>query len=260
MGHLYVADAGRDVVRILDRSGAGRATLGGSGTRRGEFDQPADVDPTNGQTVWVADAGNGRVQRFSPEGLFLEAFPVNPSFFDGREQRSFNDGRDGASVQGQGRPVALATSSGGDTFVVDGRNDAVLKWDENGRPERLLGPAGHRWRGLRTPVALALDGTRRLYVADRAQETVFAFDLFGTFVRRLDTPPLSRLQALSMHGGRLWIVCAERVFVWSPGTRSTSEHEVDLPEPLVDLARRGDDLFLLTATTLYRRSAWGRNP
>lgn len=255
LGRLYVADAGRDVVRLLDRAGTGQGTLGGAGTRAGEFDSPADVDPTNGQTVWVADAGNGRVQHFSSEGLYLEAMPVGPSFLEGGDQRFLDDGRDGAAVQGDGRPIAVASTSGDVVFAIDERNDRLLKWDEQRRPERLVGPVG-RDDAPQRPVALALDGTRRLYVADGAEGRVLAYDLFGTFLERLDTPPLSALQALTMHRGRLWIVCARRVFVWNPDTRTVTEHPVDLPAPLMDAARRGDDLFLLTSTRLYRRPAW----
>ncbi len=253
---LYVADAGRDVVQVLDVTGAVQETLGGSGTRAGEFDDPADVDPTNGQAIWVADAGNGRVQRFSEEGLYLEAFPVGAAFLEGREQRVFDDGRDGSTVQGQGRPLSVVSSVGDDTFVIDGRNDAVLKWDRQRRPERLLGETSGAEGALRRPVALALDGTRRLYVADRDRQAVLAFDLFGTFVKRLDVPPLPEIQALAMQQDRLWIVCTSRVFVWNRTTSTTVEHVVDLPAPLLDAVPRGEDLFLLTAKALYRRPLW----
>ena len=255
LGRLYVADAGRDVVRVLNRSGDDQGSLGGAGTRAGEFDSPADVDPTNGQTVWVADAGNGRVQHVSSEGLYLEAMPVGPSFLDGGEQRFLDDGRDGAAVQGDGRPIAVASTSGDVVFVIDERNDLLLKWDEQRRPERLVGPVG-RDDAPQRPVALALDGTRRLYVADGAEGRVLAYDLFGTLLGRLDTPPLPALQALTMHKGRLWIVCSGRVLMWSPADGTMTEHAVDLPTPLVDAAGRGEDLFLLTATNLYRRALW----
>jgi len=255
LSRLHVVDAGRDVVRILDRTGKSLGTLGGAGTRAGEFDSPSDVDPTNGQTVWVADGGNGRVQHFSAEGLYLEALPVGPSVLEGGDQRFLDDGRDGAAVQGGGRPIAVASSSGDEVFAIDGRNDLVLMWDEQRRPERLVGAVGGA-DAPRRPVALALDGTRRLYVADRGRAAVLAYDLFGNLVDRLATPSLTDVQALSMHRGRLWIVCAERVFVWNPDARTATEHGVDLPAPLVDAARRGDELFLLTATRLYRRSAW----
>jgi len=255
LGRLYVADPGRDVVRILDRAGEALGTLGGAGTRAGEFDSPSDVDPTNGQTVWVADAGNGRVQHFSEEGLYLEAMPVGPTALEDGEQRFFDDGRDGATVQGDGHPIAVASTSGDEVFVIDGRNDLLLKWDEQRRPERLIGAVGREGTPQR-PVALTLDGTRRLYVADREREAILVYDLFGTFVRRLRTPPLSNLQALTVHRGGVWIVCARRVYVWSPDDRTTTAFDSGIEAPLVDVARRGDDLFLLTATRLYRRSVW----
>lgn len=255
-GRLYVADAGRDVIRVLDREGTSHVTLGGSGTRAGEFDDPSDVDPTNGLTVLVADAGNGRVQRFTEEGQYLEAVPIGRGFLDGREQRVYDDGRDGASVQGPGEPIAVASSSGDETFVIDSRNNVVLKWDEQRRPERVIGPFSPPSGAMTEPVALALDGNRRLFVGDRGQGAVLAFDLFGTFDQRIDTPALPDIQALTMDRGRLWIVCPDRVFVWNPETNTTVEHPVDVPAPLLDAARRGDEVFLLTATHLYRRSLW----
>jgi len=255
LGRVYVADAGRDVVRVLDRDGDEQGSLGGAGTRAGEFDSPTDVDPTNGQTVWVADAGNGRVQHVSSEGLYLEAMPVGPSFLEGGNQRFLDDGRDGATVQGDGRPIAVVSTSGDVVFAIDGRNDRLLKWDEQRRPEPLVGSVGQGDAPQR-PVALALDGTRRLYVADGAGGGVLVYDLFGTFLQRLDTPSFPARQALSVHRGRLWIVCARRVFVWDPDTRTVTEHPVDLPARLVDAARRGDDLFLLTPTRLHRRPVW----
>ena len=255
-GRLYVADAGADVVRIMGRDGTERAVLGGAGTRAGQFDRPADVDPTNGQTLWVADAGNGRVQRFSEEGLYLEALPVGPAFREGRDQRALDDGRDGATVRGAGRPVAVASTSGDETFVLDGREDAVLKWDDQRRPERVLGARGRPGRTLERPVALALDGTRRLYVADQAAGAVFAFDLFGSLMKRLPISHLPDLRALTIHRKRLWIVCSGRVYVWAPRRGVTTVHEVDLSAPLVDAARRGDDVFLLTERHLYRRPSW----
>jgi hypothetical protein len=151
--------------------------------------------------------------------------------------------------------VAVASSSGDDTFVIDGRNGVVLKWDDQRRPERILGAVGGGEGNPQQPVALALADTRRLYVADRGQQAVLEYDLFGTYVRRLSTPPLPDIQSLALYRDVLWIVCDERVVRWrSDGT--TTEHAVDLPAPLVDAARRGEDLFLLTATTLYRRTPW----
>jgi len=251
-GRLYVADAGCDVIRILSPDGALLETLGGPGTRAGEFYGPQDLDPTNGQMLYVADAGNGRIQQFSAERQYLGALTVGAGTDRNLRQRAFDDGRNGADVQGTGRPIAVASSDGDDTFVVDAQRAVVVRFDVQGRVDRLIGPAGR----LDEPVALAIDGSRRLYVADRGREAVLTYDLLGTFVERLDTPPLPDVRALTVHRGRLWIVCPERVIVWNPSTETSVAHAVDLPAPLVDVARRGDDLFLLTAERLYRRAPW----
>mgnify|MGYP006279603761 CR=1 FL=1 len=250
-GRLYVADAGRDVVQILDAEGTVHATLGQSGTRAGEFDDPVDLDATNGQTLLVADAGNGRIQRFSSEWQYLEALPVGSTFGGEWGQRAFDDGRDGSTVQGQGRPLAVASSDGDETFVIDGRDGVVVKFDAQRRAERIIG-SGMGGGGLQEPVALALDGARRLYVADAEQEAVLAYDLFGTFIERVATPSLPGIRAVSVHRERLWIVCPDRVMIWDPETESTTEHSISLEAPLVDVARQGDDLFLLTSKEMSR--------
>lgn len=250
-GRLYVADAGRDHVRIVNPDGTVHATLGGPGTRAGEFDEPLDLDPTNGQTLLVADAGNGRIQRFSAELQYLEAMPVDGSF--GRtDQRGFDDGRDGSTIQGSGRPSAVASSDGNATFVINARDNVVVAYDEQRAAERIIDRQGR----LREPVALALDGSRRLYVADRERGAVFAYDLFGTFVRRLDLPPLGDLQALALHRRHLWVVAAGQVTAWHIDTGTTQQHPIDLATPLVDAAWGDTGIFLLTTQRLVRRESW----
>lgn len=255
LGRLYVADAGRDAVVVLDDDGEVLEELGSSGTRAGEFDTPSDVDPTNGHTLLVADTYNGRIQRFSAERQFLEAVPVGEESGVQDTQRGFDDGRDGSDIQGSGRPIAVASSSGDDTFVLDERDAVVYKWDDRRQPERLIGAAFQQDGGLREPVALALDDSR-LYVADAGREAVLVYDGFGTFIERLPTPTLPDVRALTLHRGRLWIVCADRVLVWSPTQETLTEQSVDLEAPLVDAARLDDSLYLLTSSRLFRRTSW----
>ena len=249
-GRLYVADAGRDVVYVLDRQGAERAALGSPGTRAGEFDGPEGLDPTNGQALLVADAGNGRVQRFSAEWQYLEALPIGRSV-GAPEQRVFDDGRVGADVQGDGRPVAVASTDGGDLYVLDERAGAVVTFDAQRRPDPIVGAAGE----LQEPVAIALDdGT--LYVADAGRRAVFRYGRFGTFQGRLPLPDLPAPRALTVHRGRLWVVCADRIVVWDPATETRRVHRVPLPGPLVGAVGWKGTLFALTDRQLVRLPGW----
>ncbi len=254
-GRLYVADAGRDAVVILSPQGQEQAVLGGAGTRAGQFLDPLEVDPTNGQTLLVADAGNGRLQRFSEEQQYLESLPVGRDFGTERNRRALDDGRDGADERGDGRPIAVASSVGNHTFAIDEGPGVVLKWDEQRRPERIIGRQIQRRGRLERPVALALQGSRRLYVADREREAVLAYDRFGTFERQLPTPPLPDVRALTFRAGQLWIVCADRVLVWHAADRRLAERPVDLPAPLVDAVPFADGVYLLTRTRLWMRDA-----
>lgn len=254
-GQLYVADAGRDAVVVLSPDGREHATLGGTGMRAGQFLDPADIDPTNGQALFVADAGNGRLQRFSDELQYLESLPVGRGFEEGQTVRAFDDGRDGSDVQGEGRPIAVGSSVGNHTFAIDERAGVVLKWDEQRRPEQVIGGWARRAGRLEQPVALALEGSRRLFVADQGRAAVVVYDRFGTFEQELPTPPLPNVRALAFRQGRLWIVCPDRVFVWHPTGGRVAEHPIDLPAPLVDVAPFSEGVYLLTPTRLWVRDA-----
>lgn len=253
VGRLYVADAGRDVVAVLDRTGARRMVLGGSGTRAGEFDVPSDVDPTNGQLILVADTYNGRVQRFSEEGQYLESLPVGRTDRFGSSTWDVEERRTGDLVRGDGRPVAVAQDDEGTLFVLDEHTRRLLMWNDLGRSGRIREVGDDR---LQDPVALAVGGAQRLYVADAGHGTVFVYDTFGTFRRRVPLPALPTVRALAVHRGRLHIVCAERVLVWARGKGVVAEHPVDLPEPLVDVALQKNDVYLLTPKRLLRRARW----
>lgn len=227
--------------------------LGGSGTRPGEFDLPSDVDPTNGQLILVADAYNGRIQRFSEEGQYLESLPIGQLDRGGGDGWTFQDERDGGTVQGDGHPVAVARDDEGTIFVLDARTRRLLTWSDLGRSGRISEAGGGR---LQDPVALAVGNGQRVYVADVGTEAVLVYDSFGTFLRRLTLPPLPSIRALTVHRGRLYIVCAERVLVWDRRDGLVAEHRVTLKEPLVDAALRDDGLYLLTPTRLLRRARW----
>jgi DNA-binding beta-propeller fold protein YncE len=252
-GRLYVADAARDVVEVLGPRGQRKMVLGGSGTRPGEFDLPSDVDPTNGQLILVADAYNGRIQRFSEEGQYLESLPIGQLDRGGSDGWTFQDEQDGGSVQGDGRPMAVARDDEGTIFVLDAATRRLLTWSDLGRSGQISQAGGGR---LQDPVALAVGNGQRVYVADAGKEAVLVYDSFGTFLRRLTLPSLPTIRALTVHRGRLYIVCAERVLVWERRDGLLAEHAVTLKEPLVDAALRGDGLYFLTPTRLLRRAGW----
>jgi hypothetical protein len=105
-------------------------------------------------------------------------------------------------------------------------------------------------------VALAIGAARHLYVADAEQQAVLVYDSFGTFRRRVPTPPLPDVQALALHRGRLHIVSPDTVRIWDRTDAQVAAHSVALSESLVDIARTDGEVYLLTETRLLRRTGW----
>lgn len=251
-GRLYVADAGRDIVEILNPEGERLDGIGGFGARPGEFDHPSDVDPTNGQLLLVADTYNGRIQRFSEEGQHLGALPIGRTDRAGGEGWGFENRREGAPIRGNGRPIAVARGDDESIFVLDEHTQQLLKWTGLGGLEPLVGGGGR----LQEPVALAIGRSQQLYVADAGQKAVLVYDRFGTFRRRVPAPPLPNVRTLAAHRGRLHIVSADTVRVWDSAEGRVVEHPVERTESLVDVAVTEAGVYLLTASRLFRRAQW----
>ncbi len=72
-GALWVLDKKKPQFIKLDDAGNPVAAVGTSGSQNGQFDDPADIAISSNGIVFIADAGNHRVQAFSDDGVFLSA-------------------------------------------------------------------------------------------------------------------------------------------------------------------------------------------
>jgi len=81
-----------------------------AGPEPGALSEPRGLAIDLDGGLWVADAGNDRVQKFSPEGHLLCCFPHRPDL-----------GIDLAS------PNAVAVDSQGNVYITDSLNHRVLR-------------------------------------------------------------------------------------------------------------------------------------
>ena len=209
----YVTDVGTNTLTRID--GGSKRVLGGSGTESGQFDEPRSVDPTNGLVILVADAGNGRIQRFSREFRPLGSLGVEASSFDRLDRPLTGSGDDQRPAAEQGRPIAVVTSSSDEIFAIDATARVVLKWDASLRPDQVIGGYGSRYGRLVDPVALATDGQRMLFVLDAELNAVMVYDLFGTPLRTLASGQVAGARSLAVSGERLVITLPHAVYVYS---------------------------------------------
>lgn len=251
LGFLYVADAGENVVRKLRPSGAVETVLGGPGSREGEFDGPSGVEPTNGLVLFVADAGNHRIQKFSRSYAFLGSIPLTATDETSPSSRVTyrrNEG-DGFAT---GRPMAVASSDSKELFAIDGDRNVILKWDENHRLSAVVGDVESGRGTLAHPVDLVIGPRSDVYVADRGRRAIVVYDAFGSVIRTIGEGSLQNLRAVAVGAEHIYAGLENSIILYGSDGGLEQAFHLSLDEPLVDLTlgERGT-AFILTARQLY---------
>lgn len=178
-GWICVVDRGGNSLHLLKNMTAPPTVIGGYGWQSSAFDRPSAVS-TDGISLFVADYGNHRVQRFDRNLSFISALAT----------------RDTTDPRARfGYPLGVAVSRFGDLFVLDGENLRVAKFHVSGRFERSFGDAERATGRLVAPVGLTLGGNDRLVVVERNR--ILEYDYFGNFLRRVDDGTLNDIVSVT---------------------------------------------------------------
>jgi DNA-binding beta-propeller fold protein YncE len=177
---VYVVDAAGDDVDAFRFSGRPLFSFGGEGGGEGRFtDGGRDVDVDRRGRIWVGDLANFRAQVFSREGRFLFEVPRDPA---------------PPPLDGFNGPSDVAVSTSGVAYVVDTRNQRVVKWDVAGAasPVTAWGSRGKGSFGFNYPRAVAVDDSGRacptphcVYVADTDNARIRKYTSTGKFLWRV---------------------------------------------------------------------------
>jgi len=132
---------------------------GGRGTGKGEFDFPTGIAVDRNGNFLVSDTNNGRIEKFSPTGTFLDIIGTK------------------GSGQGQlGAPNGIAVDSTGSIYVADASNHRVQKLAPDGK---LIA----EWRGpdvgFYGPRRIAIGPDDSVYVLDQGRTRVVRFNPDG---------------------------------------------------------------------------------
>jgi len=180
-GRLYVADTDNNRIQVFDENGVFVKAFGKKGSGPGQFEGPRSIavdnsaGPDNGD-VYVVDSGNGRIQRFGPEGEFKLAFGSNGT---GEGQFNFDAG-----------PVFVGVGPGGVVYVVDNLQAGsefehrLQKFDSSGV---LMPPQIVLSKGNLSIQGLALNSTGDLYITFQSK-IIQRYDEDGNFVEEIEDP------------------------------------------------------------------------
>jgi sugar lactone lactonase YvrE len=185
---------------------------GGKGAGRGQFDFSRGVTADHSGNILVADTNNGRIQKFSPAGVYLnligspgsnagELREPNGLAVDSkgnvyvadtgnhRVQKLSADGRFIAEWRGPAPgfygPRDIWITPDDFVYVVDQGRSRIVKLDTNGAVLATWGSQGPDDGQFDEPTAVAVDAKReRVYVADPRHGRIQVFDTSGKFVSK----------------------------------------------------------------------------
>lgn len=217
---------------------------GGKGAGRGQLDFPRGMTADGSGNILVADTGNGRIQKFSPAGVYLTMFGTagrndgelqepNGLAVDGsgniyvgdvgnqRIQKLNRDGKFIAQWKGPAPgfygPRDIWVTSDNFVYVVDQGHARIVKFNSNGAFLTAWGTQGQGDGEFVEPSAVTVsEKNERVYVADPRNKRIQVFDLAGKFITKW---PVEEWQATSWLFHDLLIdPQTERLYATSPTT------------------------------------------
>ena len=189
---------------------------GGRGAGKGEFDSPTGIAVDPNGNVLVADTGNGRIEKFSPNGIFVTSIGTRgkdhgqlgepngiavdrtgniyvAEASNHRVQKLASDGTFIAEWKGPDTgfygPRRIAVGPDDSLYVVDQGRTRIVKFSPDGQVLATWGSVGSGDGQFNDHTSVAVDpATGKVYVADPRNSRIQVFDSNGKFLTKWSVP------------------------------------------------------------------------
>lgn len=168
-GRICLLDEEKSTITLFSKDGGKLGEVGGTGWESNQFDAPRGLWARNSIDIFVADAGNHRIQRFDRNLNYVSTLYTRES---ANPDERF------------GYPSDVALSRQGDLYICDTENSRILKVSGLSRVERSFGGFDAGRGRLTRPRQVEIGPGDRIYVLDGKR--VVVFDAFGNFSRDFD--------------------------------------------------------------------------
>jgi DNA-binding beta-propeller fold protein YncE len=210
---------------------------GGRGTGKGEFDSPHGIAADGKGNIFVADTNNGRIEKFSPNGIFITSLGIKGTGYgqlgepngiaidrhgniyvaDASNHRVQKLAADGTLIDewkgpdaGFYGPRRIAIGPDDSIYVVDQGRTRIVKFSPDGTVLATWGTKGNGDGQFDDHTSVAVDpATNKVYVADPRNKRIQVFDSNGKFLSKWSVPEWQRLYgfedlAIDSKAGRLY--------------------------------------------------------
>ena len=191
-GNLYIMDTGNNRVRMVNASDgnistiAGTGAVGGSGdgglATKATFNYPTNIAIDSAGNLYIADQNNVAIRRISTSGIITTVAGTNGQWGYG------GDGGQ-ATKATMSAPQGVTVDASGTMYIADSGNQRIRRVDPGGIITTIAGTGTAGFSGdgslasaatFSNPVAVALDPSGALYVADRDNNRVRRVVVGGT--------------------------------------------------------------------------------
>jgi DNA-binding beta-propeller fold protein YncE len=209
---------------------------GGKGRGKGQFDSPTAIAIDGHGSIFITDTGNGRIEKFSPTGVFLSTIKIAGSHGQSSEPVGIavdHAGNiyvadtskhtveklapDGTLINewrgpdpGFYGPRRIAIGRDDSIYVVDQGRTRIVRFSPDGRLLSVWGSKGSGDGQFDDPTSVAVDPkTSKVYVADPRNKRIQVFDSDGKFLTSWRIPEWGQPQrledlAIDSQDGRLY--------------------------------------------------------
>jgi len=222
-GKLYVVDSGNNRIQIFDKRGQFLRTIGGFGFESDQFDNPTDIWTRSLINIYISDYNNRRIQRYDRRLNFISSL--------------INNEADDPDVQFE-ETRSCALNSNNDLFILEHSENKIIKINRRGEKERSFGSYESGDGELQEPQQLDIAANRFLLVSDAGAKTVFVYDFFGNFIRRIESPQFVHPAGLCILEDGSFLLAdseANKLFSISPDFSAITAISLKLSRPLTQL-------------------------